>query len=115
MLEKLEVKGIEDITLEHLVVLRGLITAIKEGDTTPDQAFGASHKKEEPKKTEALPPLPDDKFKADLPKWKEAMRTRGLTPQQIITNLSTKHALTDDQKFAIDDLAEQIKHEGEQQ
>lgn len=36
---KLDVAGIEDIGLEHLVTLRGLLTAIKEGDTTPDQAF----------------------------------------------------------------------------
>jgi hypothetical protein len=35
------VAGIEDITLEHLVTLRGLLTAIKEGDTTPEQAFAA--------------------------------------------------------------------------
>ncbi len=39
---KLEVAGIEDIGLEHLVVLRGLLTAIKEGDTTPEQAFAES-------------------------------------------------------------------------
>lgn len=33
------VEGVEDITLEHLVTLRGLLTAIKEGDTTPEQVF----------------------------------------------------------------------------
>lgn len=33
------VKGVEDITLEHLVTLRGLLTAIKDGDTTPEQIF----------------------------------------------------------------------------
>lgn len=36
---KLEVAGVEDITLEHLVTLRGLLTAIREGDTTPELAF----------------------------------------------------------------------------
>lgn len=36
---KLGVAGIEDIGLEHLVTLRGMLTAIKEGDTTPEQAF----------------------------------------------------------------------------
>lgn len=35
----LEVRGKEDISIEHLVVLRGLLTAIKEGDTTVEQAF----------------------------------------------------------------------------
>lgn len=37
--EKLAVAGIEDIGLEHLVTLRGLLTAIKDGDTTPEDAF----------------------------------------------------------------------------
>lgn len=35
----LEVKGEEDITLDHLAVMRGLFTSIKEGETTVDQAF----------------------------------------------------------------------------
>jgi hypothetical protein len=38
---KLGVAGIEDIGLEHLVTLRGLLTAIREGDTTPEDAFNA--------------------------------------------------------------------------
>lgn len=36
---KLGVAGVEDISLEHLVTLRGLATAIKEGDTNVEQAF----------------------------------------------------------------------------
>lgn len=35
----LSVKGLEDISREHLVTLRGVLTAIKEGDTTVEQAF----------------------------------------------------------------------------
>lgn len=38
---KLGVTGQEDITLEHLLLLRGMLTAIKDGDTTPEQAFAA--------------------------------------------------------------------------
>jgi len=34
-----EGSGIEDVGLEHLVVLKGLLTAIKEGDTTAEEAF----------------------------------------------------------------------------
>lgn len=37
--EKLNVRGEEDISLEHLVVLRGLLTALREGDTTVEEAF----------------------------------------------------------------------------
>ncbi|HEY4037784.1 MAG TPA: hypothetical protein VGM15_03100 [Burkholderiaceae bacterium] len=36
----LEIKGKEDITLEHMVTLHGLLTALQDGDTTPEQAFG---------------------------------------------------------------------------
>jgi hypothetical protein len=35
----LGVSGIEDIGLEKLATLRGILTAIKDGDTTPEQAF----------------------------------------------------------------------------
>ena len=37
----LGVPGVADIGLEQLVVLKGLATAIKDGDTTVEQAFGA--------------------------------------------------------------------------
>jgi hypothetical protein len=36
----LGVGGIEDITPPHLVTLRGVLTAIKEGETTVEEAFG---------------------------------------------------------------------------
>ena len=35
----LGVKGIEDVTIEHLVTLKGLLTALQEGDTTAEQVF----------------------------------------------------------------------------
>lgn len=35
----LDVKGIEDVTLDHLVTLKGLATAIREGDITITEAF----------------------------------------------------------------------------
>ena len=37
--EKLGIRGEEDITLDHVLVLRGLMTALKEGDTTVEDAF----------------------------------------------------------------------------
>jgi hypothetical protein len=51
----LEIKGAEDITLDHLATLKGLATAIKEGDTTVDEAFGVHAA--EPKHTDK--PKPD--------------------------------------------------------
>jgi|SRR5215467_300083 len=46
---KLEVKGLEDISLDHMVVLIGIFNAIRAGDMTPEQAFAP-----EPKPDEAL-------------------------------------------------------------
>lgn len=40
----LGVAGVEEITLDHLVTLRGIATAIKEGDTTVEQAFAAGER-----------------------------------------------------------------------
>lgn len=36
---RLGIRGIEDVTLEHVELLRGLATGIKEGDTSIDDAF----------------------------------------------------------------------------
>ena len=38
----LEVNGVEDITLDHLATLQGLKTAIREGDTSIEEAFGGN-------------------------------------------------------------------------
>lgn len=38
----LEIAGEEDLSLEHLGTLFGIMTAIKDGDTTPEQAFSKS-------------------------------------------------------------------------
>jgi hypothetical protein len=56
---QLGVAGVEDITLDHLVTLRGLLTAIKEGDTTPEEAFAS-----------AKPAVEMPKSKTDAPKAK---------------------------------------------
>lgn len=70
LFEKLEVKGKEDIGLEHLVVLAGLLTALKDGDTTVDDAFGKPavpveqpevKKKADVKKKSGAPTLEDCK------------------------------------------------------
>ena len=110
---KLGVEGTHDITLEHLVTLRGLITAIKEGDTTPELAFatdgGAKPAATKPAKPQAepaaLPEIPEEKFKAELSKWRKAVEGKVLTPAQIISTTLTKYVLTDNQKLAIEDLA----------
>lgn len=85
-------KSVEDIGLEELATLKGLATAIREGDTTIEEAFPvdtqsmmpkrASEKKPDPldqrteqekaaalKKEESKPDIDFDSLKADVRKW----------------------------------------------
>lgn len=50
----LGIAGLDDITLDNLVTLRGIMTAIKEGDTTPEQAFTTSAQEATAKTAETL-------------------------------------------------------------
>ena len=43
--ELLGVGGVQDLVVEHLVTLRGLLTAIQDGDTTVEQAFAPKQAK----------------------------------------------------------------------
>lgn len=102
--EKLEVAGIEDISLEHLVILRGLLTAIREGDTTPEQAFAGTNSGAG-RKTEKQP-YPQDKFDENLTKWRRLIESGKNTADQIIAMVTTKGELTDEQINAIRTPAE---------
>jgi hypothetical protein len=95
---KMGVAGVEDITLEHLVVLKGLLTAIKDGDTTPEDAFGAIDHRAEPRQ---LGPYPADDFAANLPKWRAAIQAGKKSPDEIIAMVGTKGVLSPDQIEAI--------------
>jgi hypothetical protein len=64
---KLGVKGVEEITLDHLVMLRGIATALKEGDTTVDEVF-AEEKPAPASKTDAV----KDKLRAKAQDTKPA-------------------------------------------
>ncbi len=99
---KLGVSGAEDITLEHLLLLRGMLTAIKDGDTTPEQAFapdsGNAGTASGAGKPTELPAMPDEKFAAELPSWRKLIADGKKTPDDLIAMVSSKHALNDAQK-----------------
>ena len=98
ILAKLEVAGVEDITLEHLVTLRGLLTAIKEGDTTPEQAFEqANGQQSQPAKTT----YPEDKFEKAFPSWAKVIQQGRKTAEDCIKTAESLHPLTDEQKARI--------------
>ncbi len=102
IIAKLDVAGVEDITLEHLVVLRGLLTAIKEGDTTVEETFPAIAG---PARGE-LAPYPAETFSTNLPKWSEAIKAGKKTPHEIIAMVSSKGTLSEQQRQAIQACAE---------
>ena len=105
IIDKLEVAGVEDIGLEHLVVLRGLLTAIREGDTTPEQAFSGTPAQTSDTRRPELPPYDQAAFDANFPKWLEVIGKGKMTPDDIIAKINTKAILTDQQKEAIRDCA----------
>lgn len=52
-----------------------------------------------------IPPYPSDKFKTNLPKWAELIRSGEKTADQIIATVSSKAVLSDEQKSAIRNAA----------
>jgi hypothetical protein len=76
VLAALGLQGVEDIGLDELATLRGMITAIKEGDTSVEQAFT-------PKETTA--PTSKPKTAAPQAKGKPKNGTTAATPDAGIT------------------------------
>lgn len=62
VLEKFELKGVEDISLEHLAVLRAAATSIKDGEATVEQLFPSLAK------DDAAPAKGNEALKAKLAK-----------------------------------------------
>lgn len=114
----LEVSGIEDITLEHLVTLRGMLTAIKDGDMTPEEIFGQSgtnsgqngaKKTDKPAadKTAAKEKFfTDDEFFAGEAGWVAELKD-GVTLEKLISMVESKGTkFTDQQKQALKESEE---------
>jgi hypothetical protein len=100
VLAKLGRAGIQDITGDDLVTLRGLVTALKEGDTTVEETFGESTG------TKAVRPVyTEAEFKEKLETWRPLIAGKKKTPDEIIAMVDTKVALTEEQKTAIRGLA----------
>jgi hypothetical protein len=97
----LKIAGEEDITLEHLSTLFGITTALKEGDTTPEQAFavdGGGAAAPESKELPAVTPEAFDKKKAA---WKATVESGKKTANDLIAMIQTKELLSDDQRVEI--------------
>ncbi|MEQ8034299.1 hypothetical protein [Xanthomonas sp. WHRI 6106] len=94
---KLDVAGVEDIGLEHLVLLRGIVTAIKEGDTTPEDAFAGTA----PAPSQKPAGYSAEAFAAALPSWKAAIEGGKKSAAQIIAMAETKGSLTAEQRAQV--------------
>jgi len=100
--DKLEVSGVEDITLDHLVILRGLITAIRDGDTTPEMAFDIVITQPQTKPAEKKAKEYDpEAFAKSLEKWRKMILEGKKTADQIIAMASSKGVLSKEQIAAI--------------
>ena len=111
---KLGRAGVPDITVDDLIVLFGILTAIKEGDTTPEQAFGhddgqpARHAA--PAAPAALPAYPQERWDASFAAWRTRV-VAGVSPGTIISTIATKYTLTEEQEAAILKLAQPTAEE----
>lgn len=114
ILAKLGREGVADIAVDDLVVLFGLLTAIRDGDTTPEQAFSddgspATAGRKEPE------PYSKADFDRNLAGWRQAIADGKKTAEQIVVMVSSKGVLSEEQKAAIrapaeaPDLFAQIK------
>ena len=96
----LGVAGEEDLTLEHLGTLFGITTAIKEGDTTPEQAFatdgGGAAAAPKP-----LATMTAEAFNAKAPAWREMVVSGKKTPNALIAMIQTRDQLTDEQRMEV--------------
>lgn len=97
---KLGVAGEQDITLEHLVVLRGIVTAIKDGDTTAEQAF-SDEAANQPTSRPPLPAWTAADFAAEAERWEKAVAAGLKTADEILTLARSKGALTPEQEAQI--------------
>jgi predicted flap endonuclease-1-like 5' DNA nuclease len=102
VLDKLGVKGDADIGQEQLLILRGIITAIKDGDTTPEQAFASGGDGSgSPVSAENMRAWTDEKFNLRMSaKWQPAV-DKGASVQEILDFAEGVGPLTDEQRAKI--------------
>lgn len=99
-------RRIETILPAQVIQLRNTFNSIRDGMSTPADWFDTSLAAPETAAAAAstLPPYPQGQLDANLPKWRTAIEAKRQSPQAIIAMLSSKYALSDEQKRAIEAL-----------
>lgn len=98
----LGVAGEADVTPEHLLTLHGLFTAIKEGDTTPEEAFSEQGSKTPTDGKREVPVCSDEEFEKKKVGWRKQIVEKTKTVSELVAMIETKARLTDEQKMTID-------------
>lgn len=105
ILAKLGRSGVQDIGLDDLMILFGLLTAIKDNETTPEDAFAVEGNSAAPSqsrpKSDAKPEYPADQFAKNLAGWRDMIAKGKKKPEEIVTMLRSKNTLTEQQEAAI--------------
>lgn len=96
--EKLGVRGEEDIALDHIVLLRGMVTALKDGDTTPEDLFPVAQQPSERSASASLKAAATGKPAADKPA--ETKTEPAKTVIDHIAHLETLNSLEEISAYA---------------
>lgn len=104
----LGVSGVEDIGLDQLVTLRGILTAIKDGDTTPEQAFSEAPAPSNGSGTKKAVCAPES-FEKQKEGWRKQIVEKKKTVAELIAFIESRETLTEEQKLTIDSWS----HEGD--
>lgn len=101
--ELLEIEGEEDINVEHLTTLFGITTALKEGETTPEQAFAPADKVGSAPATPKEPQVcSEDEFKKNTAAWRKQIVDKKKTVAELTAFIQTRVLLTEEQKLTVD-------------
>ncbi len=106
-IEKRIQRRIDAITPALILQLRKIHNSLRDGMSSiedwfdPDEAGGAPGAASTPEKRAALPALTDEAFAKNLPLWEKAVADKKKTPDQILATVSTRNALTDEQRKRI--------------
>lgn len=86
--------------------LLGLITREEAEDIPVKEAIQQASQAEDMKAIEAMPVYTDEQFKTNIGKWEDAIKAGKKSAKEIVSMVSSKYTLTDEQEANILDLGE---------
>lgn len=90
ILAKLGREGVADIGIDDLVVLFGLLTAIRDGDTTPEQAFAQEGDQTPKREQKEVVSYAQADFDKNVDDWRKLIAAGKKTAEQIVAMVNSK-------------------------